>query len=219
MINRSRNTYSPRRSSSFFFSWIRVLRSRSSAAIRGSAWGSHVFNQPKQCTTVSPGPTPVRLKGEKHVNVSNDETHVPLRVFVSDDNGNNILGRDWIRRLHLHERPLQDLMTNVSICQIQPEANQLNRMIDQHKAIFKEGVGLCTVKAHLSRESRVHAEILQTAIVTVRVSTTRRNRFVHEWSRQGVLEPVDTAKWAAPIVRGSQTRWEATHMCRFSAWE
>ena len=141
----------------------------------------------------------VRLKGEKQVKVSYNDTHIPLRVFVTDDHRNNILGRDWIRRLRLDERPLRDLMTNVSVCHIQPEANQLNQMIEQHKAIFKEGVGLCTVKAHL----HVKPDCTPRFFKPRSLPFAYRQPVETDLARMveaGVLEPVDMAKWAAPIV-------------------
>jgi hypothetical protein len=141
----------------------------------------------------------VRLKGQKVVNVIFNDQHFKLTVFVANGSGINILGRDWIDALHLKTKTLHDIESNRSMLSLNYEIKTLDKLFMQFNDIFKEELGCCKVKAHLYIKPDAVPRFCKPRSLPFayrEAVETDLNRLVAE----GVLEPVNVSKWAAPIV-------------------
>lgn len=62
----------------------------------------------------------IPLKGETMVNVKYQDRHFSLKLVVGNGDCNNIIGRNWIQALNLHNQTLNDIANNISISTIIP---------------------------------------------------------------------------------------------------
>jgi hypothetical protein len=142
---------------------------------------------------------PIRIKGEKVVNVNFDGQCTQLRLLVGYENRNNILGRNWINALHLNKRTLDDIDSNNTVLNVNPGIENLNHIMKLYQEIFNDGLGCCKLKAHL----HIKPDMIPKFCKPRSLPFAYRQAVESELARlvsEKVLEPVNIAKWAAPIV-------------------
>jgi hypothetical protein len=141
----------------------------------------------------------ISFKGETTVNVKYHDQCCSLKLVVGNGNGNNIIGRNWIHALHLHTKTLDDIVSNNTISILNSGNDNFNQLFIDYKDIFKEGLGLCKVEAHLYVKSGVTPKFCKARSLPF----AYKNEVEIDLARlvsEGVIEPVDVAQWAAPIV-------------------
>ena len=112
-----------------------------------------------------------------------------LPLIVVDGSGPNLLGRDWLEHIVLdwHEVRL------VSVTSLQ-------EVLDKHKKVFEKGLGMLKnfeAKIHIDPEATPRFHKARTVPYAMRLKVEEElDRLVKE----GTLEPVQLADWAAPIV-------------------
>ena len=122
-----------------------------------------------------------------------------MKLVVGYGNRNNIISRNWINALHLHNKTLEDIVANSTISTITSSNDNLKQFLIEYKEVFNESLGLCKVKAHLYVKPDVTPKFCKARSLPFayrQVVETDLARLVAE----NVIEPVNIAKWAAPIV-------------------
>ena len=125
-----------------------------------------------------------------NVEVQSGDQCANLPLLVVQGEGSNLLGRDWLLHLRLDWKQIHNLKHTVSV----------EKILEGHEAVFKEGLGtLKTFKAKIYVDPDVRPIYCKARSVpySMRVKVEEElDRLVQE----GVLEPVQFAEWAAPIV-------------------
>ncbi|XP_055329924.1 uncharacterized protein K02A2.6-like [Paramacrobiotus metropolitanus] len=123
-----------------------------------------------------------------------------LRALVSD-RGCNILGRDWIHNLGMHQMSLETLrMLQVNAVTVPAASPEVAVILQRHANVFRDELGCCKdFEAHLylkpdTRPRFCKARTVPFALREAVEKELERLQFL------GVISPVDHAVWAAPIV-------------------
>ena len=115
-----------------------------------------------------------------------------LRLLVVANDGPALFGRDWLNKITLNWKALSRTPST--------PARTLAEVLDQHEAVFADGLGTVrgvTAKIHVDPQASPRfckARPIPYAL---------RNKVAMELERlekQGIIEPVEFADWAAPIV-------------------
>ena len=141
----------------------------------------------------------IPLKGERMVKVIYDGHDVQLQMLVGVANRTNILGRNWINALHLNKSTLDNIINHNKVLSVNSNIGNLNVLINKYKEIFKEGLGFCKIKAHLYVKPDTKPKFYKPRSLPFAYRQAVEmdlDRLVSD----GVLKPVNIAKWAAPIV-------------------
>ena len=134
----------------------------------------------------------IGVKGVIEVKVKYGQQMKDLTLTIVDGNGSTLLGQDWLQHLKL------DWATLNHVSQVQ--RSELKSMLDNHSALFSEGLGQIkgtTARLHLKEGS-------QPRLFRARqVPYALQNKVAKEIDRQvqlGILEPVKFSPWATPVV-------------------
>ena len=132
---------------------------------------------------------PLRVLGQREVEVCVSDQRSNLPLIVVEGEGPSLFGRDWLRTIRLNWK---------NICQIQRK--ELSAILEQYKEVFQPGLG--TLKGY-------KAKIVVDPNATPRYHKARsvpyamKKKVEEELERlqkEGIVEPVQFADWAAPIV-------------------
>ncbi|CAF1110241.1 unnamed protein product [Adineta ricciae] len=141
----------------------------------------------------------IELKGEMLVNVIYQNQSIQLPICVVSGFGHNIVGRDLIHALKLKYQSLEDITSNLSLLNVTSENEKLNNLFIRYADIFKEGLGRCKMEAHIY----VKADAIPKFCKPRSLPFAYREEVEKDIDRlvsDGIIEPVDVSKWAAPIV-------------------
>ncbi|CAF5117881.1 unnamed protein product, partial [Rotaria magnacalcarata] len=124
----------------------------------------------------------LQINGETLVKVDYNSQHIQLRLLVGH-NHRNILGRDWIKALNLNKLTLDDILFND------------NKILN----VNPDELGCCKIKAHLHIKNDIKPKFFKARSLPFAYRQAVEldlNRLVSA----NVLEPINTANWAAPIL-------------------
>ncbi|XP_056912821.1 uncharacterized protein K02A2.6-like [Takifugu flavidus] len=114
-----------------------------------------------------------------------------LPVYVTRDNLTAIMGRTWLRKIHLDWQEVRKLSTH---------STQLQSILEKHDQIFRDELGSMkdiTVKLHVKPGSKPVFRKARPVPYAIRPKVEADLDALVE---SGVLEPVTTSEWATPIV-------------------
>ena len=132
----------------------------------------------------------IKVIGEVDVEVTLEGQQEMLSLLIVDGDGPSLLGRDWLRKLRVNWSQLNQVR----------QTDELQSILDNHAAVFKEELG------HI-RDTRANIPVNPMASPRLcrarRVPFALRGKVEQELTRLqelGVIEPVRFADWAAPVV-------------------
>ena len=106
------------------------------------------------------------------------------------------MGRDWLMQVKLDWRQLHTVRENTP----KPTTSALSGILEKHKELFKDELGTIRgTKAKLHVDTNAQPKFFRPRTVPYAL----RSRVEHtltQLEEQGVIEPVEFADWAAPIV-------------------
>ena len=111
----------------------------------------------------------------------------------------NILGLDWIHALHINSKSLNDIISDGVLAQVTVPFKKLPELLLHYNDIFQDGLGCCTVKAHLYVKPNAIPKFFKPRSLPFayrQLVEIELTRLVNE----GVLESISFSRWAAPIV-------------------
>ncbi|CAF4178451.1 unnamed protein product [Rotaria sordida] len=142
---------------------------------------------------------PIKLKGQKVVNVKYKNQYFQLNLHFLAGVGNKILGLDWIHALHINSKSLNDIFSDGIMAQVNLQFKNSHDLLIHYNDIFKDGLGCCKLKAHLYVKPNVIPKFFKPRSLPFayrQLVEMELIRLVNE----GVLEPISISRWAAPIV-------------------
>ena len=159
-----------------------------SEATYGELWPGRVL-QPSQVRLQSYSKETIPVVGCCYVNLEYKGQTAKLPLLVVAGSGPTLLGRDWLGQVRLDWQQIH-----------QVHSVSLQELLAKYPAVFKEGLG--TLKGY---EAKIHVE--PDAVPKFHRARTvpyaLRDKVEKELQRlqdEGILEPVEYAEWAAPIV-------------------
>ncbi|XP_037821229.1 uncharacterized protein K02A2.6-like [Lucilia sericata] len=176
---------------------LQVDTSSDITIISTQTWKS--IGQPPTCDTKDTAndanSNSISLLAEFTSAVSIGDSIKTLRCYISDVNGLNVMGIDWIQALNLW-----DTLITSWCCQINFEDDIAALKTSFSRVFDNKSLGLCT-------KTKVHIQLLPQAkevfIPKRPVPYAARAEIEEELQRlqnADIITPVDTSKWAAPIV-------------------
>lgn len=142
----------------------------------------------------------IALRGRADVNVKYGGKSSRLHLFVTEK-GDCVLGRTWIRALGLTDlSKLNNATTPRAYVHRLQDDTSIGSLINEFSDVFEPGLGHCrAMKAHLElkEDARpVFARARPLPYATYDATSAEIDRLQAE----GVIEPVNFAEWAVPIV-------------------
>ena len=133
----------------------------------------------------------LKVKGCVDVDISYGDQKACVQLFVVAGDGSNLLGRDWLRQIRLNWQ---------EIFHLYKKTTSLQSVLQQHQDVFKDGLG--TMKG-LTAKLYVDSSVKPRFCKARSVPFAMRQKVDEELQRlqeEGIIEPVQFAEWAAPIV-------------------
>ena len=129
------------------------------------------------------------VQGSMRVRVRRNQQDTKLMLLVVKNDGPNLLGRDWLQHLRLDWQEIHRIQTNA-----------LDKVLQKHQEVFKEGLGTlkgCTAKIHINPGATPRFCKAPSVPYSMQALVDKElDRLLEE----GVIEPVQFADWAAPII-------------------
>ena len=132
---------------------------------------------------------PLKVVGVAQVEVKHGSSVASLPLVVIEGNGPDLFGRNWLQQFRLDWNSIHQL-----------QADALQEVLTWYQSVFEPGLG--TLKGY---QVKIHIEAgAQPRFCRARpVPYAMRAKVEQELDRlveEGILEPVQHAEWAAPIV-------------------
>lgn len=134
-------------------------------------------------------PIPVVGSCDVTVKYKGQTTKVPLLIVGSS--GPALLGRNWLDKLVLDWK---------AICSVSTGGDTLQSLLDSHADVFSEGLGtLKGFHAAIRIDPKAQPRFCKPRVVPY-AYREKVNAELDRLVKEGTLEPVEVAEWAAPIV-------------------
>ena len=145
------------------------------------------------------------ILGQLEVEVQYGAQRARLPLCVVHGTGSSLLGRDWLQHLCL-DWP--------SICQVQSvEQTAVNSVLDRHKNVFREELGtLQGFEAKIYVDPTAKPVFCKARSVPYAMKVKVEEE-LERLVKQGILEPVEFAEWAAPIVPVVKSDKSSVRIC------
>ena len=133
----------------------------------------------------------VPIAGSITVKVSYNEREKEVDLLVVQVSGPSILGRDWLKVLHLDWSRLH---------QITQTPDKWHEVVDHHAEAFKEELGRVQGdKAKIHMDPQALPRFIQPRNVSYALKAKVENEVDH-LEKEVVIEKIQSSDWAAPIV-------------------
>ena len=133
----------------------------------------------------------IEVLGAANVDISFQDQHKKLQLFVVGEKGPSLLGCDWLSHIRLNWEELHHI--------VQPKLT-LAAVLDKHSKVFSEKLGVVrgvTAKFHIDPQARPKFYRPRSVPYAMREKVEQELDRLHQ---QGIIEPVQFSDWAAPIV-------------------
>ncbi len=134
----------------------------------------------------------LEVRGELAVTVGYQGQVERLRLLVVEGNGPSLLGRDWLKKLSLNWKELNQLRT--------APVPTLEATLHRHAEVFRDELGTIrgtVAKIHVDPQARPQFYRARAVPHALRGKVEME---LEHLERAGVIEPVQFSDWAAPIV-------------------
>ena len=120
----------------------------------------------------------------------NDQTDI-LPLLVVEGTGPSRMERDWPTKIRLDWG---------NICNIQANPTWLQKILEKHKTVFKDGLGLVkntTTKIHVDQTAQPRFCVARFVPYALR---EKANAKIDGLAKSGIIKPVEFSDWEIPIV-------------------
>ena len=134
----------------------------------------------------------LKVSGRIEVTVCYGDQCRKLKLLVVPCDGPSLLGRDWLMELRLDWRTVHHVQSDVD--------QRLQAILDKHSDVFKEELGnLNGVEAKILVDAEANPKFCRPRPVPY-VYRQKVDQELQRLEQQGIIEPVQSSDWAAPIV-------------------
>ncbi len=145
---------------------------------------------------------PLMVQGQQMVQVQYGEQRAKLPLLVVRGSGPSLLGRDWLRIIRLDWKVIN-----------QVQGNALQEVLDRYGDIFKPGLGTLKgykAKIHVDPDAKPRFCKARTVPYAMRDMVEQE---LERLTQEGIIEPVQFADWAAPIVPVLKSGGKSIRIC------
>ena len=135
----------------------------------------------------------MKIAGEAQVNVIHNGQQELLPLVVVEEQGPPLIGRNWLRKIQLDWK---------TICAIRTTScnDKLQKILNKHSAVFKDELGtISSTKGKLYLKSESRPKFFQPRSIPYAIKPAV-DQELDRLESSGVIRPVPTSEWAAPIV-------------------
>ena len=144
----------------------------------------------------------VGVLGGLNVDVSYGDQNAELPLLVVEGSGPSLFGRDWLARIKLDWKAIY-MVT----------CHPVEALLSRHRKLFEEGLG--TLQGHKAK-LYVDPQAIPKFCKARSVPYAMRGKVeeeLHRLVQEGILEPIQYADWAAPIVPVWKKDKESVRVC------
>ena len=130
--------------------------------------------------------------------VSNNGYSEDLSLLVTSGQNPSLIGRDWLREIQI------DWENIFSVKKIASQENtnevKMKEILEMHESVFQEGLGrLKDTMVHIDVQPDAKPRFCKSRPVPYALQDRLDNE-LHQLVREGIYEPVNHSRWAAPVV-------------------
>ena len=133
----------------------------------------------------------IDVRGSAAVCVEYLDQKEQLELLVVAGTGPSLLGRDWLLKLRLN-------WSSINKLQGEP-TSEVQVILDRHTEVFKDELGLLTMSAKIQVDPQAQPRFCKPRPVPYALRD-KVNEEIERLEKAGIIEPVQHAEWAAPIV-------------------
>jgi hypothetical protein len=134
---------------------------------------------------------PMQVVGTFNVKVQYGEQNQKLVLVVVKGNGPSLLGRNWLKYIHLNWHNIFSL----TYCSTKP----LKKLLDRFEVLFSKELGTIQYEASLHVQPNTCAKFFKPHPVPFAIKGAIEQE-LHHLERQGIISPVTYSQWASPVV-------------------
>ena len=134
----------------------------------------------------------IKVVGQTTVEVSYKDQVKKLGLLVVAGTGPSLLGRNWLSQLQLDWSQINRVLVS--------KAPACDEILDKHKSVFKNELGRVermTAKFHINQDAQPKFFKARPVPYALR---TKVEKELARLEADGVIQPVQFSRWAAPIV-------------------
>lgn len=144
----------------------------------------------------------IKVHGYVNVNVKYREHSCILRLFVVDTNRHPLLGREWMRELHVDWnqiiRSSESTVNTITLCT--PVSAEVSKLIHRFPKVFDTSVGLIDgIRARLNLKPNSKPIFLKARSIPFAIRETVE-REIQNMVKNGILVKVEHSDWATPVL-------------------
>lgn len=133
----------------------------------------------------------LRILGSMTVSVKYKEQRHRLPLLIVAGDGSSLLGRNWLEQIKLDWHNLNNVTSQDRL---------LDQVLEDHQSLFEEGLGtLKGYEASFQVDDSSKAKYCKARSVPYAIRPLVEEE-LHRLTKEGIIEPVAFADWAAPIV-------------------
>ena len=145
---------------------------------------------------------PLDVMGSMEVEVKYKSQEARLPLLVVTGEGPCLLGRDWLQQIQLDWREIHSL-----------QQDPLDAILHQHEKLFQEGLGTMQgYKARFLVDDKVKPKFCKARPVPYAMRALVEQE-LDRLTKEGIIEPVQFAEWAAPIVPVLKSDKKSVRIC------
>jgi hypothetical protein len=149
----------------------------------------------------------LQVEGEITVQVKHNNQVINLPLIVVSDDGPTLLGRNWLKQLTLDWKKVAQVNT------ISASNQQLTELVSKYEELFQDGLGTLkgvTAKFQVALDEKPRFFKSRPVPYSIRESV---NKELIRLENEGIIEHVQHADWAAPIVPVVKSNGNDIRLC------
>ena len=157
---------------------------------------------PTKCRLVSYSKEPIPVAGSVDVSVEYQHQQARLSLIVVAGSGPSLFGRNWLQHLVLDWKEIHQI-----------RRSSLHALLDKYSSVFQEGLGTFQgLEAKIVVDPQATPRFCKARSVPYAM-TVKVEEELQRLTQEGILEPVEFASWAAPIVAVLKADKSSVRIC------
>ena len=145
---------------------------------------------------------PINVRGQAQMEVQYEQQRMKLPLVVVDGNGPTLFGRQWLDSIKLNWRSINHV-----------KSRSLQSVLDGHPEVFKSELGtLKGYEAKIFVDPDARPRFCKARSVPYAM-TEKVEEELERLEKEGIIEPVQFADWAAPIVAVLKADGRSVRIC------
>ena len=145
----------------------------------------------------------ISVLGQLKVNVTYGNQQAKLPLVVVSGNGPSLFGHDWMLKIQLNGKQIYNVVSDTT----------LDNLLDRHSELFEPGLGkLKDFKAKIHVDPQATPKFCKARSVPYSMKAKIEEQ-LSQLEKDGIIEPIQYAEWAAPIVPVLKADGKSLRIC------